>query len=797
MTYRTLLLVTLLSLCVALTGCGNSDSGGGGVQGASAGTNLDDIPEELSYIELPHRMEGLSANFSPDGKKVVTTSRTISYAQIWDTKTGLELHRLSGINPQHFAPFFSHDGKKVFTGAGVGHDNTLKIWDAHSGEELRRLKGEGNPAFYAAAVSPDNKTIVAGAALGAEIYIWDIETGRELHRIEEHSGVFGQIFFLPDGKRVAACSTNDNFAIIWDTVSGRELHRLKGNERERDPSVRLHVSHNSVGPIALSPDGKRILTLGREQRTENYSDYFVNTIKFWDADTGREIHEIEFERTWEVSDVVFSPDGKNLIAIMKRPLAFGSQVKILDSDSGKAIREWEDATNGHFGFYQNMIVLPITHSDNSDSWRYDVQFRCLDTGREHLVLKGNASSINSVSFSLDGRKVATASDDNTVRIWTLPRSIVLDDAPPTEVEIIIISDPPPPPVPPTGGTTGGTGTGGEGEGEKEDGVCTCNPCCSCKCTCGKKWNKVVCTKKCIHTRFQECGNPGGARGCLCHHQPPETDFDAWLLYEDKEYGFSFRYPRNWELEINAPDVMVVGHSTGKIKPQMDVEVFDIVENLLNLSKEDLFEELDVYYSEAVEFKEFGTRKIGGKDARFIHQAEKGEVGLTGLMIDSELIRFVLNHRGETFIITASATQNDFAVNRPIFDRIFESFQFVEGAAPVGNLTPAEDVPAPQDRAANTPKISLDKAAYSAGEKITVTSTGITSVMISADAFVAIYDKDAAHGAYGQYRYPTTATATLEFDAPRQEGDYEMRLYNRDHVYTDATFEMKVPFKVGR
>ena len=70
-------------------------------------------------------------------------------------------------------------------------------------------------------------------------------------------------------------------------------------------------------------------------------------------------------------------------------------------------------------------------------------------------------------------------------------------------------------------------------------------------------------------------------------------------------------------------------------------------------------------------------------------------------------------------------------------------------------------------------------------------------MIRNDAFVAIYTAGAAHGDYGPYQYPQSATATLEFVAPQKEGKYEMRLYNRDYVYTDATFEMKVPFTVGK
>ncbi|HEY9609691.1 MAG TPA: WD40 repeat domain-containing protein, partial [Allocoleopsis sp.] len=141
------------------------------------------------------------------------------------------------------------------------------------------------------------------------------------------------------------------------------------------------------------------------------------TVKLWQPD-GALVRTLKLDGSafW---DVAFSPDGKALAAVSS---SGAIAIWKLDGTLLQTIDAHQAMTVG-VSFSPDGKMLASASTDSTVKlWKLDLSSTLIDTSVPHKAqllqtLKGHAQGVSRVSFSPDGEIIATASMDNTVKLW--------------------------------------------------------------------------------------------------------------------------------------------------------------------------------------------------------------------------------------------------------------------------------------------------------------------------------------------------------------------------------------------
>jgi WD40 repeat protein len=289
------------------------------------------------------------------GDSLIVTSSVDSTIKIWKRESGEMVKEIK--QPSGIAYMdLSTDGNYVVTG---NYDSTVRLWRVTDGVLLKEFKGHSG-TVWTVAFSNDGKKIASGGNDGL-VNIWDVETGDLLQKLQGHRRIVWSVKFNPDGTKLASASFD--FTIkLWNVDDGKLFWDNKEHKE-------------TVVDIAFSHDGKMLASTSDDK-----------TIKLWN------VAEQKLIRTMKVAEhvqaVAFSPDDKRLMTGGRDKPLMGEFLQEIFGDSkfnpGVSARLWD-----------------------------------VESGKLLQTFTKHANDVMDVTYSNDGRRVATASADKTVDVWKL------------------------------------------------------------------------------------------------------------------------------------------------------------------------------------------------------------------------------------------------------------------------------------------------------------------------------------------------------------------------------------------
>ena len=245
---------------------------------------------QIKLHDLSH--DGLSVDFSPDGKYIVTGDAGGDVA-LWEVRNGERIYRRS-IGGAIRGVAFSPDGKFIAAG-GAGVVVRLRTSD---GKDVGRSTFSDAKGINAVAYSTDDIHVAFGDDTGA-VYLWDVN--RKQRRGWKYKVVDNlyAITFSPDGEYLAT-GDSSGYARIWEVDSWwGHVKDLNVQSKKRGGNVRA---------VAFSPDGEYLAT-------DQYDDDSgVENVYIYDVVNDRVVQQINQGSTTGrgVTALAFSPNGRYL-----------------------------------------------------------------------------------------------------------------------------------------------------------------------------------------------------------------------------------------------------------------------------------------------------------------------------------------------------------------------------------------------------------------------------------------------------------------------------------------------------
>ena len=406
------------------------------VGGAAGRIFLIDLPSgRMLHFLVGHSNSVIGLDFSPDGTRLATSSADKT-VRIWDVATGQTIRTLTGHSAFVYAVRFSPDGRLLATGAG---DKTARIFSADDGSLTATINA--NAAVTSVDWSQDGKTLFTSDLNSTQqkasgfVCQWRLD-GTQLKRFEA-PGAVSSLHSTKDGA----------ILYTWNKAPKREGGAVILDVESGQPRATFDKSSNSILCSALSPDGRLAATAG----------FDAADVRIWRTDDGQQLHQLRAQGSRKLS-AGWTADGTSIAwgnqPYTDRPSHINNLGPLIHTFDLKTLQMANPTSGFQVGSLTlgdlriekgspavilikrgDEVVKEIDTKPLGGEWRSaawvdrdriivgtlvgDVALVDANTGKLKRRFIGHVGTIWAVSPSPDRRHFLTASQDSTLRIWSL------------------------------------------------------------------------------------------------------------------------------------------------------------------------------------------------------------------------------------------------------------------------------------------------------------------------------------------------------------------------------------------